>query len=42
VRAVASRFPAVSYEERIVDAMAALLVRDPRPFDVVSSAITGG
>jgi 3-isopropylmalate dehydrogenase len=35
VRAVASRFPAVSYEERIVDAMAALLVRDPRPFDVV-------
>ena len=35
VRAVASRFPAVFYEERIVDAMAALLVRDPRPFDVV-------
>ena len=35
VRALASRFPAVSYEERIVDAMAALLVRDPRPFDVV-------
>jgi isocitrate/isopropylmalate dehydrogenase len=35
VRAVASRFPEVSYEERIVDAMAALLVRDAAAFDVV-------
>src|ERR1700732_2205972 len=35
VRAVASRFPGVAYEERIVDAMAALLVRDASAFDVV-------
>ena len=35
VRAVASRFPAVEYQERIVDAMAALLVRDAGAFDVV-------
>ena len=35
VRKVASRFPEVSYEERIVDAMAALLVRDASAFDVV-------
>jgi isocitrate/isopropylmalate dehydrogenase len=35
VRAVASRFPAVSYDERIVDAMAALLVREPGAFDVL-------
>src|SRR5713101_420673 len=35
VRAVASRFPAVAYEERIIDAMAALLVRDASAFDVV-------
>jgi isocitrate dehydrogenase (NAD+) len=35
VRAVASRFPAVAYEERIIDAMAALLVRDAGAFDVV-------
>jgi isocitrate/isopropylmalate dehydrogenase len=35
VRAVAKRFPDVAYEERIIDAMAALLVRDPSPFDVV-------
>jgi len=35
VRAVASRFPAVAYEERIIDAMAALLVRDASVFDVV-------
>jgi isocitrate/isopropylmalate dehydrogenase len=32
---VASRFPAVAYEERIIDAMAALLVRDAGAFDVV-------
>ena len=35
VRAVASRFPGVAYEERIVDAMAALLVRDASAFDVL-------
>ena len=35
VRAVASRFPAVAYEERIIDAMAALLVRDASAFDLV-------
>jgi isocitrate/isopropylmalate dehydrogenase len=35
VRAVAERFPQVDYEERIVDAMAALLVRDASVFDVV-------
>jgi len=35
VRAVAAGFPAVTYEERIVDAMAALLVRDAAQFDAV-------
>ena len=35
VRAVAARHPAVQYEERIMDAMAALLVRDASAFDVV-------
>ncbi len=35
VRAVATRYPDVAYEERIVDAMAALLVRDASAFDVV-------
>ena len=35
VRAVAARFPTVKYEERIIDAMAALLVRDAGAFDVV-------
>src|SRR3989440_657968 len=35
VRAVAARFPQVQYEERIIDAMAALLVRDASAFDVV-------
>ncbi|HLH98298.1 MAG TPA: isocitrate/isopropylmalate family dehydrogenase [Xanthobacteraceae bacterium] len=35
VRAVAARFPSVAYEERIIDAMAALLVRDAGAFDVV-------
>src|SRR6202049_2562461 len=35
VRAVAARFSAVAYEERIIDAMAALLVRDAGAFDVV-------
>ncbi len=36
-RAVAARYPDVEYEERIVDAMAALLVRDAGQFDVVVS-----
>jgi isocitrate dehydrogenase (NAD+) len=35
VRAVAARYPQVTYEERIIDAMAALLVRDAGQFDVV-------
>ncbi len=35
VRAVAKNYPQVAYEERIIDAMAALLVRDASPFDVV-------
>jgi isocitrate/isopropylmalate dehydrogenase len=35
VRAVAARFPAVEYEERIIDAMAALLVREAAAFDVI-------
>ena len=35
VRAVAARHPEVTYEEKIVDAMAALLVRDASAFDVV-------
>src|SRR5207302_6709398 len=34
-RALANRFPQVTYEERIIDAMAALLVRDASQFDVV-------
>jgi 3-isopropylmalate dehydrogenase len=35
VRAVASACPDVAYEERIIDAMAALLVRDASQFDVI-------
>jgi isocitrate/isopropylmalate dehydrogenase len=35
VRAVAKRYRQVSYEERIIDAMAALLIRDAGQFDVV-------
>ncbi|MDI3470952.1 MAG: 3-isopropylmalate dehydrogenase [Pseudolabrys sp.] len=35
VRAVAARHPDIAYEERLIDAMAALLVRDAGPFDVV-------
>src|SRR3954447_9290227 len=34
-RAVAARYPQVRYEEKIVDAMAALLVRDASAFDVI-------
>jgi 3-isopropylmalate dehydrogenase len=34
-REVAKRYPQVEYEERIVDAMAALLVRDAGMFDVI-------
>jgi isocitrate/isopropylmalate dehydrogenase len=34
-RAVAARYQNVTYEERIIDAMAALLVRDASQFDVV-------
>jgi 3-isopropylmalate dehydrogenase len=35
VRAVAARFPDVTYDERLVDAMTALLVRDASAFDVI-------
>jgi len=35
VRAVAARYPQISYDEKIVDAMAALLVRDASVFDVI-------
>ena len=35
VRGVAAEFPHVTLEERIVDAVAALLVRDPNQFDVL-------
>ncbi len=35
VRAVAAQHPEVAYEETLVDAMAALLVRDARAFDVI-------
>jgi 3-isopropylmalate dehydrogenase len=35
VRAVAARYPGVGYDERIIDAMAALLVRDASQFDVI-------
>lgn len=34
-RAVAARYPEVTYEEKIIDAMAALLVRDAAQFDVI-------
>lgn len=35
VRAVAARYPHITYEEVLVDAAAALLVRDPGRFDVI-------
>lgn len=35
VRTVAKEFPEVAYNEVLVDAAAALLVRDPRQFDVI-------
>ena len=35
VREVAARYPAVAYEEKLIDAMAALLIRDASPFDVI-------
>jgi isocitrate/isopropylmalate dehydrogenase len=34
-RSVAARYPQVRYEEKIIDAMAALLVRDASVFDVI-------
>jgi isocitrate dehydrogenase (NAD+) len=34
-RAVAKRYPQVQYEEQLIDAMAALLVRDASRFDVI-------
>ena len=35
VREVAARYPDIAYEEKLVDAMAALLIRDPSPYDVI-------
>jgi isocitrate dehydrogenase (NAD+) len=35
VRAVAKNYPQIEYEEQIMDAMAALLVRDASRFDVI-------
>ncbi|MBN8945473.1 MAG: isocitrate/isopropylmalate dehydrogenase family protein [Rhizobiales bacterium] len=35
VRGVAARYPDVAYDEKIIDAMAALLVRDAGVFDVI-------
>ena len=35
VREVAARYPGVTYEEKLIDAMAALLIRDASPFDVI-------
>ena len=34
-RAIARAWPAIRYDEQLVDAMAALLVRDPAQFDVI-------
>ena len=35
VRQVAARYPEVAYEEKLIDAMAALLIRDDSVFDVI-------
>ncbi len=35
VRQVAAGYPDVAYEEQLIDAMAALLIRDPSPYDVI-------
>ena len=35
VRQVAAAHPDVAYEEQLIDAMAALLIRDPSPYDVI-------
>jgi len=35
VRQVAEGYPDVAYEEQLIDAMAALLIRDPSPYDVI-------
>ncbi len=35
VRQVAARYPGVAYEEKLIDAMAALLIRNPSAFDVI-------
>ncbi len=35
VREVAARYPDVAYEEKLIDAMAALLIRDASAFDVI-------
>lgn len=35
VREVAAEYADIEHEERLIDAMTALLIRDPRPFDVI-------
>jgi len=35
VRQMAGGYPDVAYEEQLIDAMAALLIRDPSPNDVI-------
>ena len=42
VRAVRTNYPQVEYEEQIIDAMAALLVRDASRFDVIVATNTFG
>jgi len=37
VRQMAGGYPDVAYEEQLIDAMAALLIRDPSPYDVIGS-----
>jgi len=37
VRQMAGGYPDVAYEEQLIDAMAALLIRDPSPNDVIVS-----
>src|SRR5436305_1577026 len=41
-RAVAQRYPQLAYEEKIVDAVAALLVRDASQFDVIVTTNMSG
>ncbi len=42
VRQVAEGYPDVAYEEQLIDAMAALLIRDPSPYDVIVTTNMSG